>query len=792
MSKSKLQKKRKQHQVKKMRKGMKQRSKRINPKKTNALSTNDSDLQLDLVEMNDPLGGMPTNERKQMFKEIGTTHSQLFQTNLDKLKSILDKYEIVNLLSYFSMYNLTVSTVETLPENGERLFQYHIELLQALALQSNIIGAELQLLSSSDANEIEKLIREISSSFHIQRFREIDLEADEVEFNKFVVIESIRNWTAIVRNWGYPSQIINITKGLFSSIDKKFENTYQISISDLLDVLISIQEKQNNKLNAYREKTRMVLNAKTKDEAIDIFLKQWSNIQISKIELQEQTKDIKSVKNLKWSLINHSHIFIDEIYSISIENFLETANHTKISIESFRKILKLMSIEPENLSGYRTEFIFLANPIWKRPLIQIDNDKFAWPIPGVILEYCIDMMENIVSGTPELYSDYEKARGPYLELQIENMFRNAFPLANIYRGSLWFDTEENKEFENDLLILIDSFAIVVEAKSGKISDVAKRGGAKRLEREIQKLLIDPSIQARRFSKYLYKQENLIEFDTRQGNKNQIDLSNVREILTLGITLENFSSMSSNQYRLFKAGFIKDSDNISINMSLSDLEIVFDLLETSCEKIHYFIRREHFEKNAEYQADELDLLVFYLKTGFNIGEYEFNKTKLMIGTESFDLDPYYTNKFTIWGNSKQVPKPLPRRTTWWNDIIHRLDNNKINRWTEIANVLLNLSYEDQKDFEKAVGKIKLNLTNYMGVGKLDNMVIMSVGPLQRKELLIGIVYKDMGSIERNKLIESNVIDILDKEGLHRAAVIAIDINKNQYPYSMLAVLEKSNH
>jgi hypothetical protein len=789
MSKSKLIKKRKQHQTKKTREGMKQQSKITKPKKVKRLSINDPGFQLDYVEMKDPMEGLSINERRQLFKRIGETHSQLFQTNLNKLKRLIENYEIVNLLSYYSMYNLTVSAGETLPEDDDRLFQYHIELLQALALQRNSLNkSELLHLPPSDTVEIETLIREISTSFHFQRFREIDPDSDEVEYNKFAVIESIRNRTAIVRNWGYPSQIIRITKGLFSSIDKKFETKYKISISDILDLLISIQVQLNNKLNAYREKTRMILNAKTKDEVLNIFLNQWPNFQLSNAELKEQTKDIKSVKDLKWGLINYSHMYLDEIYSFSIENIFETVNHTKIPMESISQMLDLLSIETGGLRSYETEFIFLANPIWKRPLIQINKNKYAWPIPGVILEYCIDMLENIVSKTPELYSDYEKERGPYLELQIENMFRNAFPHEYIYSGSLWFDIEEKKEFENDLLIIIDSFAIVVEAKSGKISDVAKRGGSKRLEREIQKLLIDPSIQARRFSKYLKDQKNLIEFDTRHGNKNQIDLSNVREILTLGITLENFSSLSSNQYRLFKAGFIKDSDNISINMSLSDLEIVFDLLETSCEKIHYLIRREHFEKEAEYEADELDLLVFYLKTGFNIGEYEFNKTKLMIGTESFDLDPYYINKFSIWENSKQVPKPLPRRTTWWNDIIHRLDNNKIKGWTEIANILLNLSYEDQKDFEKGVEKIKGNLKSYSGRGQMDNMVIMSVGPQQRKELLIGLVYKDISNTERNKLIESNVLDILNKEGLQRAAVIAIDINMIQYPYTMLAVLE----
>ena len=44
-----------------------------------------------------------------------------------------------------------------------------------------------------------------------------------------------------------------------------------------------------------------------------------------------------------------------------------------------------------------------------------------------------------------------------------------------------------------------------------------------------------------------------------------------------------------------------------------------------------------EKHAKFIADELDLLVFYLETGFNIGESEYDGLELNLYGISSKLD-----------------------------------------------------------------------------------------------------------------------------------------------------------
>lgn len=57
-------------------------------------------------------------------------------------------------------------------------------------------------------------------------------------------------------------------------------------------------------------------------------------------------------------------------------------------------------------------------------------------------------------------------------------------------------------YETDLIVFIDSFALIIECKSGKVTPPALRGAPDRLRRRIQKLLIDPNIQSLRLKNAL--------------------------------------------------------------------------------------------------------------------------------------------------------------------------------------------------------------------------------------------------------------------------------------------------
>lgn len=223
------------------------------------------------------------------------------------------------------------------------------------------------------------------------------------------------------------------------------------------------------------------------------------------------------------------------------------------------------------------------------------------------------------------FYDYIKKKGKYLESNVEQLFRKSFPNAQIFSGSLWSNNEEDKIYENDLIVLIEEFAIIVECKSGTISPAAKRGAPDRLFRTMKDLIVDPSEQAIRFQNFLIQNPVLHSFKTRSGAKNNLDSSKIKYYIPLAITLSNLGSIGCNLKKLISAKIVLHKlEELAPSISYTDLEVIFEILSMQAEKIHYLSRRREFEAHVDFQGDEMDLFGFYLDNGFNIGETEYDK------------------------------------------------------------------------------------------------------------------------------------------------------------------------
>lgn len=744
------------------------------------------------IESQSPTQNLTEEQLSHLIKSLSDKNKKNYHEKLSELIEIISPIEPIYLLTQLSMLYLNTPQDEYILDAERILHQYHIEFLQALTLQIPIEKRDYKIPPVITPQEMEKIIsllRDTTESYSLMRLKEAS-ELSDKEKNEYMVIEQMRNHTTAVRNWAYPKQVLNIVYELFEPIEEDFEKEIGLKVRNLIELILNIHEDLNIKLNEYYKKIWPFMSARSATKVVEEYLKAFSEIKSKKEDLIKLSTKLPNLNAFKNMMFAHSQLFIRDMYIFSTEDFLKFYPTEIQNPANLIKVLDGWSYSIGELENYEYD-ILLSNPIWNKPLIKLEKDIYSWPIPSIFFEFAIKLMEQSIKPYKKIYKKYIKNRGPILEELIENLFNNSFPTANIYKGSVWIEEDSNKEFENDLLIIIDSYAIVVEAKSGAIHDAAKRGAVMTLAREIRELLIEPSIQAKRFHAVL--EENLgkiLKLKTRKGIVNNIDLSGVQRILTLGVTLELFP-FGSNQFELYEAGFIEDLDIISPSMTVADLEAVFDILDTSIEKLHYLNRREQFEKNAMYSGDEHDLLSFYLKTGFNIGDTEFVKNKkLFLSGESEELSPYFLSEYGIDDYIKRVKKTSPRRTKWFQEIINHLEKRKTSGWTIMSQTLLNLSHQDQKDFEKAIIKIKKNVQNSNGntIKNLDNLVIMKVGPDQRKDLLIGIAYKGLSKVERNNFIDSQVGSILNEFGFNLATVIGFDVEQNHQPYSILGLLK----
>lgn len=620
-------------------------------------------VNFDYIISESPFKRLSKDQIEELFSKVGQKYREEYKKDLNSLKKLLEDLNVLDVLCWFSVYCLTAPLDQVPNISADKMvIQYQVEILQALFLQNNKIKQNTPF-SSFHADEIIGLINKVPEAFINKRIVDVENYGED-EKEAFINLEMFRANTMTIRNWGHREQVIRLTKELFMPIDNLIKKEYEISVINLIKMLESILDTVELKLNKRNQLIHDVYNSSDISQMIELFTEFYPSINKKKLYAIKSKFKTKEEFAL-YLILDLSNQFLKEIYTIKLSEFVK-AYPEEVNENTLNNIIRNWSFNVGDLSDFPTEYVFLGNPIWKKPLIKVDETTYCWPITGLFISFCVELIETIFIDDQRLNKIYRKRRAHFLEKSIEELFKRNFESAEIHSNLRW------DEGENDLLVLIDSYAIIVEAKSRKISDSARRGSFERLQKEIKKLIVEPSKQAIKFSEYIENNKNKVEFTNKKDEKICVDLSKIKTILTLGVTFDLFAYLASKIPLLAEIGLTKDDVILTPNMSLADLEIFFDLLETDSEKIHYLIKRYNLEKEIDYMADELDLLAFYLQTGFNFGDTNFNNTFLQLyGASEEILDSYLITEHL----EEQNPKPLPRRTKWWQDIIGRIDDLK---------------------------------------------------------------------------------------------------------------------
>jgi len=240
-------------------------------------------------------------------------------------------------------------------------------------------------------------------------------------------------------------------------------------------------------------------------------------------------------------------------------------------------------------------------------------------------------------------------------------------------------------------------------------------------------------------------------------------------------------ISSNLKKLIRAKVVnKTLEELAPSISITDLECVFELLPLEAEKIHYLARRREFEAHLEYEGDELDLLGFYLDNGFNIGDHEYSKElAINMGLKSKELDPYFVGS----NEGLSIKRPELAMSKWWRDLISVISSKKKPGWIETCYVLLNTTKEDQEKFELEFKKLK-SLILKGKAEKKHNWILFISGPERRRYVIVGYPYLPVSKDERDGIM-SQALDDERTQKARGAAIIGINIQRNDYPYSVFA-------
>ena len=724
--------------------------------------------------------GVPLEKRLELMRSIGKDAREQFAALYPQTTKWVTQYDPVYVLSMCAFYMIASPEGTDREATGELEFHHHyLELLQAFALcqprNHSVQPLREQLLV------LKEHMQEVGKHMSLRNLEMPERLTSDEEISAYRLRTEMMSQTTAVRNWAYMHQMKKVLLDLAHSIEPAFEAFYGVAPQRFFSMLLQIAEEVQARLDDYMAKIRKCAAQRDSRAIIAAYNDAFpENMPITEEQAAWMWKESgKKRLNLLSMLVMHAELKLADVYSFSLERALEIAGEGA-GKAALQALLEKISFRFGDLANENKEYFVLSNPVLDRPFISLEDGTYFSAVWGVMPHLLLDILEELVWEDKGLRDLYTKSKAQYLEDELERIVRAGFPNGQVFTGSTW-QTSTGVTYENDLTVVIDSFAIVFEAKSASVSDPARRGAPSRLSETLRELIESPSDQALRFIERLKSEPGIHKFRTKRGVVNEIDSGAIKHYIPIGVTLSHLGSIGSNLKKLIAAGIVdKKLEDLAPSISITDLESVFELLTREVEKVHYLARRREFEAHMDYQGDELDLLGFYLDNGFNIGDTEYRKdVTLNMIMKSKELDPYFIGS----REGHPVAKPRLAMTDWWAAILNRVSEARFEGWLETGFILLNTTKEDQMKFEVEFKKLARKVQGGTA-SQSHNWVVWETGPTRRRYVIVGYPYVVDEKAQRDSILSEAIENDANAEA-RGVAAIGVNMKHPHYPYDVLA-------
>lgn len=736
-----------------------------------------------MTMMENPLSGISDEQRKELISELGKNGKEKVVELFNSLIESLRRYDPITLIAILSNYGLTVGAGDEGVQSNEspgELNQSHVEFIQALSLQIPESEHGTLPVTPDIVQQVWEQLIEIGYAFKFSRMNVELLEASKIDMAINQVQELIRGHTQTVRNWGFHSQVVNISKELYKNFDELVLNELGFTASDAIDVFKALTDSVEDKLS---ERFRILSELKSIKKPYEMLVKYHELIGQRKEDADyfASEVDIKKIsqKNLFLMLLSHFDLRISEYYSIDSE---ELGKKLDISRDVVDRIVNYFSFEFGDLIDQKREFFFLENPIWKKPVVSSKGKAYCF-LPQLFFSFILSTLDEIIERIDK--KALHQRRAYYLESKIEEILKTRFPESQVVAGLKW--DLDGTQYETDLVAFIDSHAIVVEAKSQKISRPALRGAPDRIKRHLDEVLIEPGIQSHRFEKKLNQLRIQNSPDDPLLKNLPIDIKSINKVIRVSVSLEDFATLQTNLRLFDDTGWIPDDFVPCPSMNLADFETLFDFLEHPVQIIHYLLRRSELEGKYKFMGDELDYMGLYISTLLNVGNMVNDKeAEISISGMSHPLDIYYMSK----DQGIIIEKPQPRISPLFKRIFRKLEERATPRWTEIGCILNRFPPDDQRKIVKYIKDLSKAVQKTWQVEGHKNILVY--GPPESSAFSLAIVlFKNENRYMRYEFINQASVMALEPEHVKYCLVIAINIDNDDLPYHYIALSESQD-
>lgn len=718
----------------------------------------------------------------EKFTEALATAGPDFGAATRSLQEAASGVPTIEVMGVIAMY-LGSAEAGSNPEHNRPLdvYQHHIELVQALLLRFGAGDG-----SPPFWRHVPPLVEAV------QRYNEawIVLQGQKVERaspgppkDLERTLMQLRLHASTRRGWGYESRMIPMLINLLDPLAANARPRVGVAPASLVRWWAAMAERVNQRLDDHRAAVRDALSWDVDDTWTDRLAERFGRLDEPRPGAWAAgAADDHDLRH--FYVTQCSDIRAHELYRFTLDDLVELMPED-VDADTVRRIMSKWSFKLGEDSGVRMPNLPLENPILARPFIQAADDAWYLFCGWLFLHNPFELIERVFDGHDDLFAEYMERRAEFLESEVARLLEHGLPGAHVERSLLSVDPSDTKEYENDVVALISTFAVVAEAKAGRLHPEARRGRSRVLRDRLEELMVKSSRQGTRLAGYLERETGQINFTRKaDGSHFPLEGAGVRRALAISVTLEPIADLLPRLHEVVESGLTgPEAAALAYTISLPDLELIVDLLDHPSEVLHYLYRRTEIEQHTFLMGDEVDLLALYLQTGFNIGEREFS------GRDILDVTGL-SDPIDVWHYSREagIPadKPRSERTRWWEAVISRVEERGGPRWAEIGFTMCNLAPPEQDEFEQALKTLRQDIAN--GTRAPTDVVVFDNGPPQRRDVFVGLVANSPDASEREKQYQAAAANVASNLDLPRIVMLAWTPKPIDLPYFALLLYE----
>ncbi len=284
----------------------------------------------------------------------------------------------------------------------------------------------------------------------------------------------------------------------------------------------------------------------------------------------------------------------------------ELADEAEVDVATAEAFLRSFSVSFGDTKG--TTILSGRNIVRSRPFIADGEGRYLLTFPGNLLWGIRPFAETVLKRDREAFHAYEGVRSSYAERETAAHLRKALKTDQVWTN-LWYWLD-GVRYEADVVACVDDLCVVVEVKSGHMSDRAWRGRKTEVRRDLEALLGRSSTQCGRLVREL-RGGRIPRFVERSTSEPiSISLEHIDRVEAVVVTLESlgFSGLAS---RHLRAAGLLGADEPPWVVSLFDLGAVAACTAYTPQFTSYVRRRRQLDERVAF-LDECDLWMLHLR------------------------------------------------------------------------------------------------------------------------------------------------------------------------------------